>query len=190
MHGGMLFWYTLGLQLQAAIENMCTLHGYLWKCLSLMQVLHTCILRKTSFSMQLCQLLPGRLCYLILVPLRASTQALCFIWTMNTSKQTNMRWVLSLLLPVNSNMPAVVKVCLACASACYISHQCACSIMICCCICMTAVHWRLAEDAQHRHGNSKSQPLLCECPGCTTRSNRQGWARHVVASSRHQCCCC
>ena len=37
---------------------------------------NTHVLRKTSFSMQLSQLLPGRLCYLILVP---STQALCFI---------------------------------------------------------------------------------------------------------------
>ena len=38
------------------------------------------------------------------------------------------------------NMPAVIQVCLACASACYTSHQCACNIMVCCYICMAAVH--------------------------------------------------
>ena len=46
---------------------------------------------------------------------------------------------------VKSNMPAVIKVCLACASACYISHQCACNIMVCCCICMAAVQWSLLK---------------------------------------------
>ena len=89
--------------------------------------------------MQLCQLLLGRLCCLILVPLRGFTQALCFIWTMNTSKQTTMRCVLSSLLPVNSKMSAVIK--------------------ILCCSCICILH-RLPVCMQH-HG------MLLHMHGCS-----------------------
>ena len=113
--------------------------------------------------MQLCQLLLGRLCCSILVPLRAFTQALCFIWTMNTSKQTTMRSLLSFILPVNEKMPAVITACLPRASACYLGDQCVCSILVGCCICMAAAMQQSIEALLKMHNTGMGTAYLSRC---------------------------
>ena len=57
----------IGIAAAGSDRELCTLHGCLWKCLSFVQVVHICSLPTTPFSLQLCQLVAGRLCYLILV---------------------------------------------------------------------------------------------------------------------------